>query len=127
MEPGVYRIGEPDENSYVFVTTNFSLTYFLVSGEIENTGMSAWLVLPECEGLSVLTAWAAGKFGGDKVASFLKEQDIFKTQKNKTLIIPGYVSQISGEAQEGLPGWKVMVGSQEAGDFESYAKANGLI
>ncbi len=127
MEPGVYRIGEPDENSYVFVTTNFSLTYFLVSGEIENTGLSGWLVLPECEGLSVLTAWAAGKFGGDKVAEFIKAQDIYQTQKNKTVIIPGYVAQISGEVQEGLPGWKVMVGSQEAGDFESYAKANGLV
>ncbi len=127
MEPGVYRIGEPDENSYVFVTTNFSLTYFLVSGEIENTGMSAWLVLPECEGLSVLTAWAAGKFGGDKIAAFIKEQELYNTQKNKTVIIPGYVAQISGEVQEGLPDWKVMVGSQEASDFESYAKANGLV
>ncbi len=125
VEPGVYKIGEPDENSYVFLTTNFSLTYFLVSGEIENSGISAWLVIPECEGMSVLTAWAAGKFGGDMIAKFIKGQEIDKTHKNKTIVIPGYVSQISGELQEGLGGdWKVMVGTQESGDIESYVKAN---
>ena len=70
----MYKIGEPDENSYVFCTTNFSLTYFLVSGEIENSGISAWLLIPECEGLSVLTAWAAGKFSGDKIASFFQRR-----------------------------------------------------
>ncbi|MBQ3273696.1 MAG: acetyl-CoA decarbonylase/synthase complex subunit gamma [Christensenellaceae bacterium] len=124
VEPGVYKIGEPDENSYVFCTTNFSLTYFLVSGEIENSGISAWLLIPECEGLSVLTAWAAGKFSGDKIASFFKEQELYTTNKNKTIIIPGYVAQISGELQEGIPEWKVMVGTQEAGDIEAFVKAN---
>jgi acetyl-CoA decarbonylase/synthase complex subunit gamma len=64
VEPKLYAIGEPDKKSPIFVTTNFSLTYFLVSGEIENSGISAWLVIPECEGFSVLTAWAAGKFSG---------------------------------------------------------------
>ncbi len=123
VEPGVYKIGEPDENSYVFVTTNFSLTYFLVSGEIENSGISAWLVIPECEGLSVLTAWAAGKFGGDHIAKFFRETDVYKTNKNKSIVIPGYVAQISGELQEGLEGWEVLVGSQEASDIESFVKA----
>ena len=64
VEPKVYAIGEPNRIPPVFVTTNFSLTYFIVSGEIENSGISAWLVVPECEGMSVLTAWAAGKFSG---------------------------------------------------------------
>ena len=73
VEPKVYPIGEPDRNSPVFVTTNFSLTYFIVSGEIENSGTSAWLVVPECEGMSVLTAWAAGKFSGASIAKFIKE------------------------------------------------------
>ena len=124
VEPGVYPIGEPDENSYVFLTTNFSLTYFLVSGEIENSGISAWLVIPECEGMSVLTAWAAGKFGGDMIAKFIKAQELEQTHKNKTIVIPGYVSQISGELQEGLGGdWKVLVGTQESSDIESYVKA----
>jgi acetyl-CoA decarbonylase/synthase complex subunit gamma len=123
MEPGVYRIGEPDENSYVFVTTNFSLTYFLVSGEIENCGLNAWLVIPECEGLSVLTAWAAGKFGGEMIGKYILSQGLNETQKNKTLIIPGYVAQIKGDIEEVLPGWEILGGSQEASDLESFVNS----
>ena len=76
VEPKVYAIGEPGETSPVIVTTNFSLTYFLVSGEIENSGISAHLAIVECEGMSVLTAWAAGKFSGAKVAEFIKSSGL---------------------------------------------------
>jgi CO dehydrogenase/acetyl-CoA synthase gamma subunit (corrinoid Fe-S protein) len=123
VEPKVYSIGEPKPNSAVFVTTNFSLTYFIVSGEIENSGISAWLVVPECEGMSVLTAWAAGKFSGASIAKFVRESGIESTVTTRDIIIPGYVAQISGELEENLPGWKVVVGPQEAGDIESFVKA----
>lgn len=123
VEPKVYPIGEPDANSPVFVTTNFSLTYFIVSGEIENSGTSAWLVVPECEGMSVLTAWAAGKFSGASIAKFVKESAIERQVATRQIVIPGYVAQISGELEESLPGWRVLVGPQEAGDIESFVKA----
>ncbi len=123
VEPKLYPIGEPTRNSPVFVTTNFSLTYFIVSGEIENSGTNAWLVVPECEGMSVLTAWAAGKFSGASIAKFMKEIEVEKQVDTRQIIIPGYVAQISGELEESLPGWKVAVGPQEAADIESYVKA----
>ena len=123
VEPKIYPVGEPKPDSAVFVTTNFSLTYFIVSGEIENSGISAWLVVPECEGMSVLTAWAAGKFSGATIAKFVKESGIENTVTTRDIIIPGYVAQISGELEENLPGWKVVVGPQEAGDIESFVKA----
>ena len=123
VEPKVYAIGEPTPDSPVFVTTNFSLTYFIVSGEIENCGISAWLVVPECEGMSVLTAWAAGKFSGASIAKFIKEIGLENQVKSRELVIPGYVAQISGELEENLPGWKVVVGPQEAADLESFVKA----
>ena len=123
VEPKVYPVGEPDANSPVFVTTNFSLTYFIVSGEIENSGTSAWLVVPECEGMSVLTAWAAGKFSGSSIGKFIKEIGLEDQVKTREIIIPGYVAQISGELEESLPGWKIIVGPQEAGDLESFVKA----
>jgi len=122
VEPKIYPIGEPGRNSAVFVTTNFSLTYFLVSGEIENSGISAWLVIPECEGMSVLTAWAAGKFSGAHIAKFIKECGLEDMVDARVLVIPGYVSQISGELEESLPGWKVIVGPQEAADIETFVK-----
>ena len=123
VEPKVYPIGEPGPDSPVFVTTNFSLTYFIVSGEIENSGTSAWLVVPECEGMSVLTAWAAGKFSGASIGKFIKEIGLEQQVRTRNIVIPGYVAQISGELEEALPGWKVLVGPQEAVDLEGFIKA----
>lgn len=123
VEPKLYAIGEPDRNSPVFLTTNFSLTYFLVSGEIENSGISAWLLIPECEGFSVLTAWSAGKFSGQIIGKFAKEVGLDDQVDTRSITIPGWVSQISGEVEEAMPGWKVLVGPQEASDIESYVKA----
>jgi acetyl-CoA decarbonylase/synthase complex subunit gamma len=123
VEPKLYAIGEPDRNSPIFVTTNFSLTYFLVSGEIENSGINAWLIIPECEGMSVLTAWAAGKFSGAKIAAFIKEIGLADMVDTREIVIPGYVSQISGELEEELPGYKIIVGPGEAADIEPFVKA----
>jgi acetyl-CoA decarbonylase/synthase, CODH/ACS complex subunit gamma len=123
VEPKLYPVGDPNPDSPVFVTTNFSLTYFIVSGEIENSGTSAWLVVPECEGMSVLTAWAAGKFSGASIAKFIKESGVETQVKRRDIVIPGYVAQISGELEENLPGWNVIVGPQEAADLEGFIKA----
>jgi acetyl-CoA decarbonylase/synthase complex subunit gamma len=122
VEPKVYPIGEPTETSPVIVTTNFSLTYFIVSGEIENSGISAHLVIVECEGMSVLTAWAAGKFSGEKIGAFIKGSGLEQQVKTRRLIIPGYVAQISGELEESLPGWEIVVGPQEASDLGPFMK-----
>ncbi|MGD0821762.1 MAG: acetyl-CoA decarbonylase/synthase complex subunit gamma [Desulfomonilia bacterium] len=123
VEPKVYAIGEPTPDSPVFVTTNFSLTYFIVSGEIENSGISAWLVVPECEGMSVLTAWAAGKFSAGTISKFIKEMNLEAQINTRRIVIPGYVSQISGELEDSLPGWRVMVGPEEASDLEGFIKS----
>lgn len=120
VEPDIYPVGEPGKDSPVFVTTNFSLTYFIISGEIENAGMSAWLVVPECEGMSVLTSWAAGKFSAASIAKFMEEKEVNDKIESRKLVIPGYVAQLSGELEELLPGWKVLVGPQESADLESY-------
>jgi acetyl-CoA decarbonylase/synthase, CODH/ACS complex subunit gamma len=123
VEPKLYAIGEPTPDSPVFVTTNFSLTFFIVSGEIENSGISAWLVVPECEGMSVLTAWAAGKFSAATISKFIKETGVEEQIRARRIVIPGYVSQISGELEDSLPGWKVMVGPEEAADLEGFIKS----
>jgi acetyl-CoA decarbonylase/synthase complex subunit gamma len=123
VEPKLYPIGEPTPESPVFLTTNFSLTYFVVSGEIENAGISAWLVVPECEGMSVLTAWAAGKLSGASVARFCGEIGLEQRVTRREIIIPGYVAQISGELEENLPGWAVVVGPQEASELDVFIKA----
>jgi acetyl-CoA decarbonylase/synthase complex subunit gamma len=122
VDPRVYPIGEPGEDSPLLVTTNFSLTYFLVSGEIENSGVPANLLVVDTEGMSVLTGWAAGKFSGAKVAAAVKASGMADQPGNRRLVIPGYVAQISGEVEEGLPGWEVLVGPGEASDLGPYMK-----
>jgi len=122
VDPKVYPIGNPSAESPVFVTTNFSLTYFMVSGEIENAGISAHLVIADTEGQSVLTAWAAGKFDGEKIAKFIKDIKLEEEVETRKIVIPGYVAQISGDLEENLPGWEVIVGCQEASDIPSFIK-----
>jgi acetyl-CoA decarbonylase/synthase complex subunit gamma len=126
VDPKVYPIGEPTPISPVFVTTNFSLTYFIVSGEIENSGISAHLVVTDTEGQSVLTSWAAGKFVGEKIAKFIKDIKLEQQVKTRKIVIPGFVSQISGDLEENLPGWEVIVGCQEASDIPSFVKKVNL-
>ena len=78
----------------MLVTTNFALTYFIVSGEIEASRVPAWLLVKDSEGLSVLTAWAAGKFAGDDVGMFVKKCGIMDKVKHTELVIPGYAAAI---------------------------------
>jgi acetyl-CoA decarbonylase/synthase complex subunit gamma len=127
VDPKVYPIGEPTPVSPVFVTTNFSLTYFMVSGEIENSGTSAYLVVCDTEGQSVLTAWAAGKFVPEKIAKFIKDIKLEDMVDTRKLVIPGFVAQISGELEEKLPGWEIVVGCQDAADIPSFVKSVKLV
>jgi acetyl-CoA decarbonylase/synthase complex subunit gamma len=119
---GIYEIGNPDENSPVLVSTNFALTYFIVSGEIEGSKVPAWLLIKDAEGLSVMTAWAAGKFSGDDVGIFVKKSGIMDKVKHTELIIPGYAAAIAGDVEEELPGWTIRVGPREAAHIPAYIR-----
>jgi len=119
----IYEINNPNENSPVLITSNFSLTYFIVSGEIENSRVPAWLLVKDTEGLSVMTAWAAGKFVADALAPFVKKSGIADKVKHKRLIIPGYVASESGGLEEELQGWKIEVGPREGSHIPAYLKS----
>ncbi|MCX7966320.1 MAG: acetyl-CoA decarbonylase/synthase complex subunit gamma [Syntrophorhabdaceae bacterium] len=121
-QEGIYPINNPDENSPVLVTCNFSLTYFIVSGEIENSRVPSWLCVMDTEGLSVLTAWAAGKFVGDLVGAFIKKCGIENNISHRKVIIPGYTASIAGDMEESLPGWEIIVGPREASQIPSFLK-----
>jgi len=122
ISPGIYEIGNPGPDSLVAVTTNFALTYFIVSGEIEASKVPTWLLIQDTEGLSVMTAWAAGKFSGDSVASHVKKCGIADKVKTRTLIIPGYAAGISGDLEEELPDWKILIGPREASHIPALLK-----
>ncbi|HSB51141.1 MAG TPA: acetyl-CoA decarbonylase/synthase complex subunit gamma [Dissulfurispiraceae bacterium] len=125
VEPKIYKIGEPTADSPFMITSNFSLTYFIVSGEVENSKVASRLAVLDTEGLSVLTGWAAGKFTASKIAQFVKESGIENELKTKELIIPGYVAILSGSIEEKLPGWKITVGPREANAIPTFLKSRG--
>jgi len=123
VEQKIYEIGSPDENSPVLITTNFSLTYFIISGEVESSKVPSWLLVMDVEGQSVLTAWAAGKFVPELIAQFIKKSGIVEKIKKKEIVIPGYVAQLQGELEDELgDGWKVVVGPREAGEVPKFLK-----
>lgn len=122
VKQDIYKVGEPDADSPIIVTTNFALTYFLVKGEIENSKVPAWLAIMDCDGLSVLTAWAAGKFSASKIAQFIKESGIEEKLNHRELIIPGYVAMLKAAIEDKLPGWKVIVGTKEASGIPAFLR-----
>lgn len=122
VEEAIYPLSGPGEDSPVLITCNFSLTYFIVSGEIESSKVPSWLLIKDTEGLSVLTAWAAGKFGADLIAQFIKKSGIEDKVKHRDLIIPGYLATIKGELEEELPDWTITIGPREAGHLPAFLK-----
>jgi acetyl-CoA decarbonylase/synthase complex subunit gamma len=119
---GIYPIGEPKEDSPVLLTSNFSLTYFIVSGEIESSRVPSWLLVKDTEGLSVVTAWAAGKFVADTIAPFVKKCGIADKVKHHKLVIPGAAAAESGGLEEELADWEILVGPREGSNIPAYLK-----
>ena len=122
VESKIYPLNGADENSPCALTVDFALTYFLVSGELERSKVPINLLITDASGMSVLTAWAAGKFSSSTVKKTFETLDIENKIKNRTLIIPGKVAVMKGEIQEKLPGWNVVVGPTEAVQLPKYMK-----
>jgi len=122
VQPGIYEINNPTADAPALVTTNFSITYFSVANEVEGSGKPAWLVVTDAEGMSVLTAWAAGKFDAERIAKSVKEFDLAGKVGKKLIVLPGHVAVLSGELEEELPGWDIRVGPREAVDIPAFLK-----
>ncbi len=122
VEAKIYPLNGADENSPCCLTVDFALTYFLVSGELERSNQPVNLIITDASGMSVLTAWAAGKLSSSTIKKTFEELDIANKIKNRTLIIPGKVAVMKGEIQEKLPEWNVVVGPLEAVQLPKYMK-----
>ena len=122
VQEDIYPINGPDEDSPVLITCNFSLTYFIVSGEVEGSKVPSWLLIKDTEGLSVLTAWAAGKFSADLIGTFVKKSGIEDKVKHRNLIIPGYLAGMKGELEDELQGWTITVGPREASHLPAFLR-----
>ena len=122
VAPGIYPINGAGPDDPCALTVDFALTYFLVSGELERSKVPVNLLITDASGMSVLTAWAAGKFSSTSVKKFFDEFDIASKINNRTLIIPGKVAVMKGEIQDKLPDWNVVVGTREAVELVKYLR-----
>jgi len=122
VQPGIYEINAPKPTDPVLVTTNFSITYFSVANEVEGSGLPAWLMVTDAEGMSVLTAWAAGKFDAERIAKAVKGFNIADKVTRKRIVLPGHVAVLSGELEAELPDWEIRVGPREAVDLPAFMK-----
>ncbi|NUQ39608.1 MAG: acetyl-CoA decarbonylase/synthase complex subunit gamma [Caldilineales bacterium] len=122
VTPGIYEINNPGPDDPVLVTTNFSITYFSVANEVEGSGNKAWMLVADAEGMSVLTAWAAGKFDAERIAKDVKRFGVADKVGRKRIVLPGHVAVLSGELEEELPDWEVRVGPREAVDLPKFMK-----
>jgi len=121
IEPKMYAIGHVNEHSPVLITTNFSLSYYTVLGEVEASKVPAYIMSVDTEGMSVLTAWAAEKFTPDKISDSINKFGVANVVEHKNLIIPGYVAVMSGDLEE-QSGYKIIVGPKEAAGLPSFLK-----
>jgi acetyl-CoA decarbonylase/synthase complex subunit gamma len=122
VTPGIYEINNPGPEDPFLVTTNFSITYFSVANEVESMGLPAWLLVTDSEGMSVLTAWAAGKFDAEIIAKDAKRFNAAEKVTKRQIVLPGHTAVLSGELEEEMPDWEVKVGPKEAVDLPAYMK-----
>jgi acetyl-CoA decarbonylase/synthase, CODH/ACS complex subunit gamma len=122
VQPGIYEINNPKPEDPLLVTTNFSITYFSVANEVEGSGLPAWLLVTDAEGMSVLTAWAAGKFDAERIAKAVKTFNVSDKVSRKQIVLPGHVAVLSGELEGELPDWDIRVGPREAVDLPAFMK-----
>jgi len=121
IEPKLYPVGAVTDKSPVLVTTNFSLSYFTVLGEVEASKIPSYIISVDTEGMSVLTAWAAEKFTPEKISESMDKFGVKETVSHNKLIIPGYVAMMSGELED-KSGWQIIVGPKEAAGIPSFLK-----
>lgn len=123
VESKIYEFNNPDENSLIFMTTNFALTFFAVANELESLPVSSYLLVTPAEGMSVLTAWSAEKFTAQMVGKTLKKWDFASKVKNRKIIIPGLLAHMKEELEEELGDFEIVVGTVEAYAISDFVKS----
>ncbi len=122
VESKAWSVGNVTGESPVYVTTNFSLSYYAVEGEVDASKVPGYVLAVDTDGTSVLTAWAAGKFSGESIAEFIRKCGIEDMVSHREVVLPGHVAVLSGKLQE-LSGWKVLVGPKEASGIPAWIRA----
>lgn len=122
VESDLYKFNNPNENSIIFLTTNFALTFFAVANELESLNIPSYLIVIPADGMSVLTAWSAEKFTANIVSKTIEKLNIREQIKTRQIIIPGLLAHTKDELQEIIPDFDFVVGTIEASAIREFVK-----
>lgn len=122
VESDLYKFNNPNENSIIFLTTNFALTFFAVANELESLNIPSYLIVIPADGMSVLTAWSAEKFTANIVSKTIEKLNIREQIKTRRIIIPGLLAHTKDELQEIIPDFDFVVGTIEASAIREFVK-----
>lgn len=124
VESKIYEFNNPDENSLIFMTTNFALTFFAVANELESLPVPSYLIVTPSDGMSVLTAWSAEKFTAKTAAKTINKYNFSSKMKNRKIIIPGLLAHMKDELQQEIKDFEIVVGTVNAFEIEEFVKTN---
>lgn len=122
VESDLYKFNNPNENSIIFLTTNFALTFFAVANELESLNIPSYLIVIPADGMSVLTAWSAEKFTANIVSKTIEKLNIREQIKTRQIIIPGLLAHTKDELQKIIPDFDFVVGTIEASAIREFVK-----
>lgn len=122
VEPGIYSIGTPDENSPVLVTANYKLTFDSLRKEL--TGLNLWILVLNTKGVNVWCAAGKGTFGTKELVFRIKAVKLGEIVKHRTLILPQLgATGVAAHAVSKLCGFHVVYGPVRASDIKEFLDA----
>jgi len=124
VKTGLYTYGTPDSKSPVLMTTNFALTYYLVSGDISAAKISCFLLVADTQGMSVLNAVVGRQLTPEVVRDLIHQTQIGEKVTHRKLVIPGLAARLRGDIEDATE-WQVVVGPEESSDIGAFLKKTG--
>jgi hypothetical protein len=119
IAPGLYGVGNPGNNSPVFITANYKLTFDTLRKELK--GIDAWLLVLHTRGINVWCAAGKGTFSTEELVNRLRLTELEKTVSHRELVVPQLgATGVAGYLVKKASGFKVVWGPVKAGDIRSF-------
>lgn len=119
VEPGLYAVGSPDNDSPVLVSANYKLTFDALRKNL--AGLDCWLLILDTKGVNVWCAAGKGTFGTDELINRIEGSELSKYVSHKKLILPQLgATGVSAHEVAHRSGYSVAYGPVRASDIKEY-------
>ncbi|MCK5278650.1 MAG: hypothetical protein KAK04_08930 [Cyclobacteriaceae bacterium] len=119
IEPGLYKLGNPDDSSDILVSANYKLSFDTLRKNL--SGLNIWILVLDTKGVNVWCAAGKGTFGTAELIDKVNQTDLHKVVKHRRLILPQLGAPgIAAHQVTDSTGFKVKYGPVRAKDIKSY-------